>query len=150
MVEVEQVVAKYLGQEQATPRHIVLSGHSGGYRVISYILLQGGMEEAVKEVWLFDGLYGQLEKYAMWLERRKGRFVNIYTKDGGTFNESLDFKNSLKAWGLPLTALNEPVEEPTLLPTKGSLFWYTSLEHNEVIHIRRHFFQLARSSPYLE
>ncbi|MCB0553556.1 MAG: hypothetical protein KDD02_08400 [Phaeodactylibacter sp.] len=45
--------------KSAPPRHIILSGHSGGYRVMSYILLQGGLPEAIKGVWLFNGLYGQ-------------------------------------------------------------------------------------------
>ncbi|PIS29577.1 MAG: hypothetical protein COT43_03460 [Candidatus Marinimicrobia bacterium CG08_land_8_20_14_0_20_45_22] len=40
--------------------NIVLSGHSGGYHVISYILMRGGLSGKISEVYLFDALYGQL------------------------------------------------------------------------------------------
>ena len=63
---------------------IVLSGHSGGYQVIAAILDHGGMTEHVREVWLFDGLYAQTDRYLAWIDRRKGRFVDIYTDRGGT------------------------------------------------------------------
>jgi len=53
----------------ATVRHLVLSGHSGGYRVIAYCLRHGGMEGHVRAVWLWDATYDKLEDYAAWLAR---------------------------------------------------------------------------------
>ena len=41
----------------AGPGHIVLAGHSGGFRVIADILKNG--QVPVNEVFLFDALYGQ-------------------------------------------------------------------------------------------
>lgn len=150
MKDVEKVVAQHLGLKSAPPRHIILSGHSGGYRVMSYILLQGGLSEAIKEVWLFDGLYGQLEKYAMWLERSKGRFINIYTRDGGTYDTTLDFMNSLSAWNIPQQQFDGSEGAHFEIPGQGAIFWYTDLEHNEVLHVRRYFFRLAGSSGDLK
>jgi len=37
---------------------IILSGNSGAYHAISFILMWGGMTASVREVYLFDALYG--------------------------------------------------------------------------------------------
>jgi hypothetical protein len=84
---------------------IVISGHSGAYRVMSYILLHGGL--TIEEVFLFDGLYGQIEKFGHWITHSKGRFINIYTTDGGTFQESKNLIVDLKAWNIPFMSIDE-------------------------------------------
>ncbi len=151
MEQVSRVVARHLHLRAAPPRHIVLSAHSGGYRVVSYILLHGGLRGAIKEVWLFDGLYGQLEKYAMWLERGGARFVNLYTPSGGTKAISLDFRRSLQAWGLePVQLRSEAGQLLPELPQQGAVFWSTGLGHNEVLHRRRQFEHLVRSSRWVD
>lgn len=53
----------------AKPRNIILSGHSGAYKVIGACLKHGGMENSIREVWLWDATYGQLEEFAAWLGR---------------------------------------------------------------------------------
>ncbi len=118
---------------------------------MSYILLQGGLTEAIKEVWLFDGLYGQLEKFAMWLERYNGRFVHIFTLDGGTFGTTADFVDSLEAWGIPYQRYEDHSGAPgPALPEQSVVFWFTDLGHNEVLHARRYFFKLLSSSKCLK
>jgi hypothetical protein len=99
--ETLRALAKAHGRKILEPRHIILSGHSGAYRVMSFILLHGGLAKNIREVWLFDGLYGQLEKYGVWLQQPKVRLINIYTKEGGTFATSLDFETDILAWQLP-------------------------------------------------
>ena len=64
--------------------NIILAGHSGAYHVISYILYQGGITNKISEVYLFDGLYSEEEKYLLWINNFNGRFINIYTPNGGT------------------------------------------------------------------
>ncbi len=59
-------------------RNIGLAGHSGGYRVIAFILLHGGLTDKINEVILFDALYADVEKYSYWLDHYYGRFINIY------------------------------------------------------------------------
>src|ERR1035441_6442964 len=54
---------------------IVLAGHSGGYEVISAIVDCGGLTERVREVWLFDALYAQTDKFLAWIDRHQGRFL---------------------------------------------------------------------------
>lgn len=54
------------------PGAIVLAGHSGAYRVMAFILTRGGLTQNIREVYLFDALYGQVEKFAWWIEHFPG------------------------------------------------------------------------------
>jgi len=59
---------------------IVLSGHSGAYRVISYCVEHGGLEDPLSEVYLLDASYARLEQFVDWVVRnRRGRFLSIFT-----------------------------------------------------------------------
>jgi hypothetical protein len=128
--------------------NVVISGHSGAYRVMSYILLHGGLP--IQEVYLFDGLYGQIEKFGHWLTHTKGRFINIYTTDGGTFQESKNLIMDLKAWKMPFLALNEPQLMDETLKKNRILMIYTPLTHNEVIGVKRNFYRFLASSSILQ
>ena len=87
--------------------HIILSGHSGGYQVISSILDRGGLSDQVREVWLFDALYGQTEKFLAWSDREHGRMINIYTDHGGTHDETERLMTTLGKRGTHYLAGNE-------------------------------------------
>lgn len=137
----------YIGlTESLNPGDIVLAGHSGGYRAIAYILLHGGYTAHVKDVYLFDGLYGQLEKYAYWLEHSQGRFINVYTDNGGTKETSVDFMQTLQAWQIPLRSLEEGAVNSDLLKAGRIFFIHSPLEHNAVVYQTQNFFRFLDSS----
>lgn len=121
---------------------IILSGHSGAYRMISFILARGGMTERVREVYLFDALYGQLEKYAYWLDHYNGRFVAVYTDGGGTKGTTESLMEDLTAWGIPFSRSEEIAMTDSDLTTNRILFIHTDLGHNDVVAKRG---QLERS-----
>lgn len=125
---------------------IILSGHSGGYRVISYILLRGELTENIKEVFLFDGLYGQIEKYTHWLDHYNGRFINIYTKDGGTKDQSQNLMECFNSWKILYIFKNEIDLSDDDLRNNRIIFIYTDLGHYEVIHVRRQFMNYLKAS----
>src|SRR3990172_651579 len=125
---------------------IILPGHSGGYRVISYILLRGGLTENIKEVFLFDGLYGQIEKYTHWLYPFTGKFIDIYTKNGGTKDQSGNLIEFFKSWKIPYIFKNEIDLLDDVLRNNRIIFIYTDLGHNDVIHVRRQFMHYLQSS----
>jgi hypothetical protein len=127
---------------------IVLSGHSGGYRVISQVLLHGGLP--IHEVLLFDGLYGQLEKYGHWLTHTRGRFVHIYTNDGGTKQETENFRDDLKAWQVPFAAVEAAQCTPALLKHNRIVLIHTPLTHNEVVHVGSNFQTYLETSGVLK
>jgi len=119
--------------------NIILSGHSGAYRVIAYILMRGGLTENIKEVFLFDGLYADVEKYSYWLDHYNGRFINIYTPDGGTKRESENMMECLTAWNMPFTLIESDEFSNTQLEGESIIFIRSSLTHNEVISTQDQF-----------
>jgi len=118
---------------------IILAGHSGAYRVMSFILLRGGMTQHIKEVYLFDALYGQTEKFSYWLDHSRGRLINIFTEEGGTKHESQSLMDDLQAWGIPFLALKELDVTTSDLLKNRILFISSDLEHNDVIAKRNQF-----------
>lgn len=144
-------VLNYLKKEgrirTTVPGRIVLAGHSGAYRVISYILLRGGLTEHVKDVILFDALYGQTEKFAYWIDHSRGRFVNIYTDSGGTRQESENLMADLDAWKMKYFAAAETLTTENDLKSNHLLFLHSDLEHNDVIGKRSQFLKFLRTGP---
>ncbi len=132
--------------------NVLLAGHSGAYRAISYMLLRGGVP--VREVWLFDALYGQTEKFAHWLEtdckrlhgRLSGRFINIYTDGGGTKAETEKLMEDLTAWKMPFRAVEESTATKQDFTRSSVIFIHTDLSHNDVIARRSQFRQYLETS----
>src|SRR4051812_35704570 len=113
---------------------IVLSGHSGGYQVISSILDHGGLTEHIAEVWLFDALYAQTDKFLGWFEKGNGRLLNIYTENGGTKKETEQMMALLKSKGMAILAGTETEMKIGELPRTGAVFIYSALEHDDLLH----------------
>src|SRR5258708_3428246 len=88
-----------LKKKDFTIGQIVLSGHSGGYQVISSIVARGGLSAKVQEVWLFDALYAQTDKFLAWFDQGHGRLINIYTDHGGTKEQTEQMMAGLKQRG---------------------------------------------------
>ncbi|HTS03695.1 MAG TPA: hypothetical protein VMN04_14325 [Thermoanaerobaculia bacterium] len=115
------------------PGSIVLAGHSGAYRVMAFILTRGGLTANIREVYLFDALYGQTEKFAHWIDRFPGRLVDIYTAEGGTKDPSLDLMDDLRAWDIPFAAVPESDVTGKLLKRNRIVFIDSPLEHDDVV-----------------
>jgi hypothetical protein len=112
---------------------VVLAGHSGAYRVMAFILLHGGLTERVGEVYLFDALYGQTEKYMHWIEHSRGRMLVIYTEDGGTKGETLSLMEDLQAWKIPFGSGKEETITESDLQRHRLIFLQSSLTHDGVV-----------------
>ena len=80
--------------------NIILSGHSGGYHVIAAILDHGGLPQHIREVWLFDALYGGTRNFIAWQKRTDGRLLDIYTDHGGTKAETEKLMAFYRAGGV--------------------------------------------------
>jgi hypothetical protein len=145
-------VAETLKQKSALKKkdfqvgQIVLSGHSGGYQVISSIVDHGGLTDHVAEVWLFDALYAQTDKFLVWLDKGKGRLLNIYTEQGGTKKETERMMAILKQRGTPFLAGKETKMKISELHQKGAVFIYTDLEHNDVVDKHATFRDFLKTS----
>ncbi len=124
---------------------IILAGHSGAYRVISFCLMRGGLTPNISDVILFDALYGQTEKFVHWIENFNGRFINIYTDNGGTRSESENVMNDLDAWEIPYFKTKESQLMIDDLKNNRLIFINTDLAHNEVISTRNQFKDYLRT-----
>ena len=113
---------------------IVLAGHSGAYRVISFILNRGGLTDHIKEVYLFDALYDQIEKFARWITVFNGRFVDIVTPNGGTRQNSERLLNDLIDWGFTPFSYQGSIIDTKTLRRHHLVFIFTTLKHSEVIN----------------
>lgn len=59
---------------------IVIVGYSGGFLPTAWSLDVGGISDRVRGVVLLDALYGEMDKFASWIEsHRSGFFVSSYT-----------------------------------------------------------------------
>ncbi len=119
--------------------NITLAGHSGAYRVIAYIILNGGLTDKIKNVILFDALYADTEKFTYWLDHFKGNFIDIYTENGGTKSESENLMNCLQAWGIPYKLIKSDDFTVEQLNEYKINFISSSLKHSEVISTKNQF-----------
>ena len=59
---------------------VVIVGYSGGFVPAAWSLEVGGLGNRVRGVFLLDAVYGELDKFASWIENnRSGFFVSAYT-----------------------------------------------------------------------
>jgi hypothetical protein len=60
---------------------VIIVGYSGGFMPAAWSLEVGGLGNRVKGVFLLDAVYGELDKFASWIENnRSGFFVSAYTR----------------------------------------------------------------------
>jgi hypothetical protein len=77
-------LAKLYGDPESTKAFqkmpIVIVGYSGGFLPTAWSLEVGGISDRVRGVILLDAVYGELDKFAAWIEsHRNGFFVSSYT-----------------------------------------------------------------------
>jgi hypothetical protein len=78
---------------------VVIVGYSGGYVPTAATLAHGRLGERIKGVVLLDGLYGEFDKFARWIERtRSGFFLSAYAMSTRKGNAAL--MNILKKRGV--------------------------------------------------
>jgi hypothetical protein len=126
--------------------NVILSGHSGAYHAISYALMQGGVSEKIREVYLFDALYGQTEKFAHWIDHAQGKLVVIYTDSGGTKHETEGLMEDLRAWKTPYFTCDETSLSPYDLSKNRLVFLHTDLGHDMVVHYRLQLREYLKAS----
>jgi len=122
--------------------NIVLAGHSGAFRVMAYIVQNGGFE--VSQVILFDGLYSQVDKYTAWIQASPShQFINLYTnKGGGTDEVSNKMMQLLTEKNIPFIHAEEKDVHTPLLKTNQVIFIHSLKEHNDVMNRPDHNFRL--------
>lgn len=135
-----------LANKDSAVGSILLSGHSGGYHVMSAIVERGGLTAQVKEAWLFDALYDGITNFVTWQKENNGRLLNIYTDNGGTKGNSEQAMALLHSRGVKFLATEDSAIKPEELQTNRIVFLHTDLTHNEVFARRGTFGQFLKTS----
>jgi len=108
------------------------------------------LNDKLKEVWLFDALYGQTPKFVKWFNEKHGKILDIYTLNGGTKKESETLMNDLKKRHVPFLGKLEADVTPKDLKKNRLVFIYTDLKHNEVMHLHNTFRDFLNASCFEE
>ncbi len=128
------------------PGNIILAGHSGAYRAISFCVERGGLTKNISDVILFDALYANTDKFVQWIKNFNGRFINIYTDRGGTKEESENLMKNLGAWQIPYFQTEEKELKTDDLKENRLIFIHTDLSHGEVISVRQQLQNFLKTS----
>jgi hypothetical protein len=87
---------------------VIIVGYSGGFVPTAYSLEVGGLGNRVRGVFLLDAVYGELDKFASWIEKnRSGFFVSAYTHY--TERHDRDLMHMIRAKGI---AVSENMDGP--------------------------------------
>jgi hypothetical protein len=132
--------------DHAKAGNIVLAGHSGAFRVIAYILQNG--EVPVQEVFLFDALYAEVDKYQYWIELdRSHHFVHWFTNHGGGTDEVSSYMmTQLKNHSDNFELAEETGIKPKTIKDNYILFVHSLREHNVIINDPDNFQLLLENS----
>ncbi len=119
---------------KAEPGNIVLAGHSGAFRVIAYILQNG--QVPVQEVFLFDALYSQADKFMYWINQdAQHHFVHWFTNHGGGTDIVSDtMMQRLKDQHIDYALTEEAGIQPAIIKSNRVLFVHSLREHNVIIN----------------
>ncbi len=129
--------------------NVLLAGHSGAYRVMADILQNGNIP--VNEVILFDALYADTDKFLSWLTAANDhRFINIYTNDGGTFDETKNMMSQIKNLNIQADSLEETDVTPGIIQDNKIIFIHTLHAHNDIIQRPDNFKLFIENTPMLK
>jgi hypothetical protein len=130
---------------------VVVASHSGGYDAAAGILHAG--QVPVREVWLFDSLYGFTTDFDDWvlsdligIESVQRRFGSVYTLTGGTLTNSQDMADRAATW-VDAGVVNDDRTTDTWASADyhhGLLFKRSALAHDDVP--RYYFLQFLLTS----
>jgi hypothetical protein len=150
MQDVTSELVKNKILKPSTGYDMILAGHSGAYRVMSSILIQSTAHD-FRGIILFDALYGQMERFTMYMQWHKScKLINIYTDNGGTMQNSKDLITDVEAWHRQRrldwyfisteeeTVTDEQLKRPRLV------FLHSKRGHNDVVSNFERFLKSLR------
>ena len=128
---------------------ILLAGHSGAYRVIGKILMNGDLAPNIREICLFDALYDFTDQYSAWIQNQTGRFVAVSSADSEQTSGVNELIADLKADRIAFqVAPDDPVRDSRAL--KGRVaFLQSDSDHYGVVCDRDEFRRLLDANPVL-
>ena len=125
---------------------VVLSAHSGGYKVTAAILDHGGLESNITDVLLLDASYGSLDRFAAWCAGGKDRrLVSLFTDHLKDENQEL-MKLLDQSKVIYERIDDEKNATDEAFSIRRALFIPTTLPHNDVPMKSDYFRRLLATS----
>lgn len=116
---VEEIIQILASEKKIVHPHIgkiIITAHSGGYRPAILSLVRGGLQDHIKEIFLFDAFYAETERLIPWLKQaRNNRLRSIYTQHLAAEHEL--FINLLKKFRLSYSEQFKSSAQIVLSPT---------------------------------
>ena len=123
---------------------VVLSGHSGAYRTISFCVKHGGLEDHLSEVYLLDASYALLEPFVDWVARnRRARFLSVFTDH--LAGDNVFLMTEMAKRGVRYKLLQDEEATPGFLRRNRIVFLPTfTLDHNGTVTWLERWLQTSR------
>ena len=116
---VEEILGNLASEQKIVSPNIgkiIITAHSGGYRPAILSLARGGLQDHIKEIFLFDAFYAETEQLIPWLKQDKhNRLRSIYTQHLADEHEA--FIKLLKNFQLSYSEEFRPSARIVLSPT---------------------------------
>ncbi|MEA1986568.1 MAG: hypothetical protein U9N76_03655 [Candidatus Marinimicrobia bacterium] len=146
MNEIVELLKKEKKIPQDSKLHkMVLTAHSGGYKVVSDIVSKNKNFKKIKEVYLFDALYGETTKFLDWVNVAGHKFFVLYTDDGGTMKETKKLSKILQGAGFPYHYQHTRKIKQWELIKNPIMILHSDLGHNDVIHKRNMYSRILKN-----
>ena len=143
----ELKAARVIGR--ANPGRIVLAGHSGAYRLVGQVLERGGLEQNIREVYLFDALYDFEKLFAGWIEAGGGRFVTLNVIGSETSAVADRLVGLLQEAGVRFAVASDELLPDGPALASRVLFLRSRYDHYGVVSGADQFGRILRSSSQL-
>lgn len=131
---------------------LIIGGYSGGYRPTAFCLKQGGMNQFIKEIWLFDAAYDfQDDLSNLVTTNPKTVFRGLYT-DHQT-NYHLRMMTNMAVAKVPFTVINDGDNDAgvtEVLKNNSHVFIHTVLPHDAVAFSKNYMSRFVKNSPTLK
>ncbi len=127
--------------------NIVITGHSGAYKVIGRILFHGGLTDKISEVYLLDASYGQLEVFADWVTKNPDvRFRSIFTDHLAP--ENTELMEALDKQGVVYQLVTNETASSSDFTQRVLFVHATSLDHGQTVQWLELFLSTGSVAAY--
>lgn len=141
--------SKKLAGKKCVAGHVLLSGHSGAYRVMARIIKNG--QVPVNETMLFDALYAETDIFMDWIKADSShRFIDLYTDHGGTDDETRSMMKLLTGANIPYAETEESALTPAALKGNKLIYIHSLHQHNDIVNNPDNFRLFLENSPFLK
>ena len=129
------------------PGRVLLAGHSGAYRALSFCIQDGGMPDNVTDTCLLDASYAQLDPFIDWLAvHDRARLFSIFTDHLAADNVYM--MTHLRKRKIAYELLNDEDATDAIVAGTRALFLHTSrYNHDQTVQWLERWLRATSLTP---